>query len=185
MELHLPVDAELDEAFWLVNVAGEIYTHPPAEEGQSICFESVPAGSYTLSGNGYWQPGIDVHEREMAVVTLPPLSPAWEWRVDEQSVTEGGEGILIHVLGRGDLPITILDEEGKRCVSPPPAPSRTRPSRPGSINCPRRTISWSPGLDAEAIVTLTMGRRATVTFRRSGVSAGLSRIAYRSLSDPT
>ena len=189
VELHLPEGAELDEDFRLVSVAGDFYiqaalTQAALAEGQPIRFDGIPGGIYTLSGNGYWQPGVDVQARQVAVITLPALAPAWTWRVDEQTVGEGGEGILIHVLGRGGLPIVVVNEEGEQRVTATGS-IEDAPFSAWIDQLPAGGYFISPeGLDAEAIVTLEAGRRATVTFRRNGVSAGLSHISYRSPADP-
>ncbi len=175
----------VEEPFRLLDDSGAVYTQAQESEPQIVRFESIPVGIYTLSGNGYWQPGLDVHARQVLSVTLPDLSAAWDWRVDEQTVAEGREGILIHVLGRHGLPIRIIGEAGAEHYTET-GTVEDAPFTAWLDQLPLTTYVVAPdGLDAEATIELVPGRFVIVTFRRDGVSAGLPQVAYRSLKDLT
>ena len=187
VEVHTP-DLDVvgdDEPFRLLSESGAVYTQSRQGEPQNVHFESIPAGIYILSGNGYWQPGLDVRAQQVLSVTLPDLSPAWDWRVDEQTVADGREGILIHVLGRNGLPIRIIGEAGAEHYTET-GTVEDAPFTAWLDQLPLTTYVVAPdGLDAEATIELVPGRFVIVTFRRDGVSAGLPQVAYRSLKDLT
>jgi hypothetical protein len=183
VELTLSDDGDLVEAgsFSLIGESGDVYV-PTAVVNNHVWFDQIPPGVYTFSGDGYWQPGLEVFAEYHLSVDLPSQSPLWECDISEIATIATTEGIRVQVLGRHGVTVHLSDEDGVKQVTQTGSAADQAFSAQFEPLQPGRYELALEEMDVQTSVNLAAQTRVVVRFWRSGALGGALKISYNPLS---